>query len=76
MVSPSHSFAVLVPPPPPILSKGVKIKLYFIKGKKVHLTYRSLLQNVIKSPVEVDLEKKFYAWLGLTKLKMNLIKFT
>ena len=44
------------------------------KKKKVGLTYRWLLQKVIRRFVESDSEKKYFgAWLGPTKFKINLI---
>ena len=39
--------------------EDIKKKLHFIKGKKVGLTYKWLLQKVIKSLWKVDTEKSF-----------------
>ena len=48
-----------------------------MKGIKVGLTYRWLLQKVIRSFVDSDPEKKYFGvWLGPIKFKINLIKFT
>ena len=58
--------------------KRYKNKITFYEEeKKVGLTYRWLLQKVIRRFMESDPEKNFLcAWLGLTKFKINLIKFT
>ena len=58
--------------------EGIKNKNYILwKEKKVGLTYRWLLQKVIRSFVDSDPEKKYFGvWLGPIKFKINLIKFT
>ena len=60
------------------LIKRYKNKITFYEEKKkVGLTYRWLLQKVIRSFVDGDPEKKYFgAWLGPIKFKINLIKFT
>ena len=50
---------------------------FYEEKKKVGLTYRWLLQKVIRSFVDSDPEKKYFGvWLGPIKFKINLIKFT
>ena len=46
-----------------------------MKGIKVGLTYRWLLQKVIRRFVESDSEKKFFCLVRNDKFKTNLIKF-
>ena len=60
------------------LIKRYKNKITFYEEKKkVGLTYRWLLQKVIRSFVDSDPEKKYFGvWLGPIKFKINLIKFT
>ena len=57
--------------------EDIKIKLHFIKGKQSRSDLQvAVTKSVKKSLWKVDPEKKFCTWLGLTKFKINLVKFS